>query len=118
MAVQLKDMIERFPELLKIQQGTASLTVTRLHVPHLATASDMIFVSDKKHLNDAKRGQSQIWVVQTKLLEAIPQPWPENILVSPNPYLAMALISRDFFPLKPGVVPVDGKHIHPTSVIS
>lgn len=118
MAVQLGTILNRFPELLKLQQGTPSLPIEKLQAAHLAAASDMIFVSDAKHLNDAKRGQSQIWVVQTKLLESIAEPLPENLVLSPNPYLAMALVAKAFFPLKPGVVPVDGKEIHPTAIIS
>lgn len=118
MAVQLEKIIERFPELLQLQQGSPATPVERLQAGHLATASEMVFVSDAKHLNDAKRGGSQIWVVQTKLLESLPKPWPQTVIASPNPYLAMAWVGKAFFPLKPGITPVDGIAIHPTAVIS
>jgi UDP-3-O-[3-hydroxymyristoyl] glucosamine N-acyltransferase len=118
MAVQLETILNRFPDLLQLQQGTSTLPIAKLQATHLASASDMIFVSEAKHLSDAKQGKSQIWVVQTKLLESIPKPLPENLVLSPNPYLAMALIAKEFFPLKPGVVPIDGIEIHPTATIS
>jgi UDP-3-O-[3-hydroxymyristoyl] glucosamine N-acyltransferase len=118
MAVQLSSILEKFPELLQLQQGPASQLVERVQAVHLATASEMIFISESKHLNDAKRGKSQIWVVQTKLLESLPKPWPQTLISSPNPYLAMAWIGKQFFPLKPGITPVDGIEKHPTAVIS
>jgi UDP-3-O-[3-hydroxymyristoyl] glucosamine N-acyltransferase len=118
MAVQLEQIIKRFPELLQLQQGSPATPIERLQAGHLATASEMIFVSDAKHLNDAKRGGSQIWVVQTKLLESMPKPWPENVIASPNPYLAMAWIGKAFFPSRPGITPVDGIEKHPSAVIS
>jgi UDP-3-O-[3-hydroxymyristoyl] glucosamine N-acyltransferase len=118
MAVELEKILKRFPELLHLQQGAAALPVEGLQAAHLASASEMIFVSEAKHLHDAKKGQSQVWVVQTKLLESISLPLPENLILSPNPYLAMALIGKEFFPLKPGIVPVDAIEVHPTAVIS
>jgi UDP-3-O-[3-hydroxymyristoyl] glucosamine N-acyltransferase len=118
MSVQLGSILDRFPDLLKLQQGTRSLPIEKLQAAHLASASDMIFVSENKHLNDAKRGQSQVWVVQTKLIESLPNPRPENLIASPNPYLAMALIAKEFFPLEIGFVPVDGIEKHPTAVIA
>lgn len=121
MAVQLGSILNRFPELLQLQEATesfASTSVEGIQANHLASASEMVFVSEAKHLNDAKRGRSQIWVVQNKLIESLPKPWPKNLIASPNPYLAMALIGKAFFPLKPGIIPVDEIAQHPTAVIS
>src|SRR4051812_34018281 len=100
MGIPLASILERFPDLLKLHRGSGETVVDRLHVAHLAAASDMIFVSEAKHLNDAKQSQSKIWVVQTKLLESVPSE-VKTVVASSNPYLAMAVVGTHLFPLRP-----------------
>jgi UDP-3-O-[3-hydroxymyristoyl] glucosamine N-acyltransferase len=118
MGLQLKIILEKFPELLKLESGDSDAYVDRLQTPSLATARDMIFISDAKHLSEAMSGHSEFWVIQSKFANDLPKPSSKQIIVSANPYLAMALIGKEFFPLKPGTTPVDGLAVHPSAVIS
>jgi UDP-3-O-[3-hydroxymyristoyl] glucosamine N-acyltransferase len=118
MPTQLTAILERFPNLLKLEHGNHQIPVENLSSPGLAGPKSIIFVWEGKHLEDARASKSQIWIVGKKLLSSVPNPFPGTLLSSPNPYLAMALIAKEFFPLKPGITPVNEQAIHPSAVIS
>jgi UDP-3-O-[3-hydroxymyristoyl] glucosamine N-acyltransferase len=118
MGVSLTTIIEKFPELLKLEKGEKSTPVSRLQTPRLAEENDLIFISEPKHLSEAAESRSKIWILKEKMLADVPKSFTGALLSSPNPYLAMALIGKEFFPLTTHHIPVDGLAIHPSAVIS
>ena len=118
MGIQLISILDRFPILLKLEQGDQNFTVDRVQSALLAGPNDMVFVSEAKHLDETTKSKSQLWVVQKGLIANLPKDFNGTLVSSSNPYLAMALIGKEFFPLKPGVTPVDGVAIHPSAVIA
>src|SRR5579863_1766911 len=111
MRIQLKTILDRFPELLRLESGDASIVVERLQTPLLANPQDMIFVSENRHLQEARKSASRIWVLGFSLPC---EGFTGTLVRSPNPYLAMAWGGEEFFPIKPW----DGLAIHPTAVVS
>lgn len=118
MGINLSSIIEKFPELLKFEKGDKNAPITGLQTAALAAAGDIIFLSEAKHLADTATTRAGTWVVSLKLVKDLPASFKGNLLVSPNPYLAMALVGKEFFPAKPGIVPVDGQAIHSSAVIA
>lgn len=117
MTPTLKQMIDKFPELIKLEMGDSATRIEGLQTPKLASENQMVFLSEPKHLAEASSTQAMTWVIHLKMKDSLEKK-PKNLLISPNPYLAMAMVSKEFFPNKPGVRPVDGHDIHPSAVIS
>lgn len=118
MAVPIADILARFPDLLKFERGNRETAVRCIQASRIATPQDLIFVSEAKHLEEARQSHCRNWVLKSNLAKEIDAQSIETLILSPNPYLAMALVAKAFFPLDPGLVPVDGAAVHPSAVIA
>lgn len=117
MPVQVREILENFPELLRLERGSADESVSALQDPTLAKAEDLIFVGSVDHLQAALNSQSQIWLTHPNLVAKVPD--RVRVVVScPQVLLAMALIGRRHFPETRNRQPIEGPQIHPTAVIS
>lgn len=117
MAVQVREIVEKFPEILRLERGPGTHTLAALKEPREAAPGDLIFVSTIKHLETAKASAAQAWVVQRKLLNDVPGS-VTVVLSADNVLLAMAKIGQEFFPLKAHRMPIEGPKIAKTAVVS
>jgi len=117
MTVSLREMLEKFPDLLTLTKGSPDTPITSLKDALNATPSDLIFVFSPKHLKEATTTQSQVWVVHKDLTDGLPKT-VTTVLASPNPQLAMARVAKQFFPLTGHHLPIQGPKIHPSAQIS
>lgn len=117
MSVQVREILEKFPGILRLERGNDSLSVQGLKDPSEAGAEDMIFVSSLKHLETAVKSASKTWVVHPSVLAKVPSS-AQSVLVTDNVPLVMAFIGRTFFPLNGHLNPIEGPAISKMAAIS
>lgn len=117
MGTQIRKIVENFPELVKLERGSGEQEVIDIRDPQKASQDSLIFVSNAALLKEAQASAAQTWVVQSKLIDQIPQT-SAVILSSPNPQLAMALIGKKFFPITKNRQIINGPKIHERAVIA
>src|SRR5258708_2556940 len=117
MAIQVRRIVENFPELMSLRRGSGEASVPELRAPENATAASLIFASDLEHLKAAEQGPAKTWVVNKPLEDRVPS-HVETLIVSPNPHLSMALVARKFFPQERHHQIIEGEKVHPRAVIS
>lgn len=119
MKTTVNDIVERFPELLRIVRGDASIEVSRPQAPSAAKAGCILFLKEERLLEEAANSPAAVLVVAdahttNPALEAAPQ----TILSCPNPELALALVARSFFAETVNKQPFDGDRIHASAVVA
>jgi UDP-3-O-[3-hydroxymyristoyl] glucosamine N-acyltransferase len=119
MTVKVSDIIENFPQLLRLLRGDPATEVSRPRPPSSPQAGCILFVNDRRLIRDAVSGSASVLVVNDgdagdEALEGATQ----TILKSPSPELALALVARTFFPVTVNKQGFDGSRIHPSAVIS
>jgi UDP-3-O-[3-hydroxymyristoyl] glucosamine N-acyltransferase len=77
----------------------------------------LVFISTRAQLAEAKSSPAQTWVVGKDLEGEVPSS-VANLLLSPNPYLAMALVAKRYFPQTRGHQIVKGPAISERATIS
>lgn len=117
MSVQLREIVENFPELVTLVRGSGEYLVEELHAPSEGSPKNLIFVANRLHLKEALKSKGAAWVVHKDLLEEVPKSVPV-LLSSPNVQLSMSSIGRRFFPLNRHFQPIKGPKIHPSAQIA
>lgn len=118
MSIVVRDILERFSQLLKLESGDGSTPCIGLSAPSIAAPKQMIFIADAKHLDEAQNTKSKIWVVHKNLLSRLTDRPSDLLLISSGQVqLAMALIGKTFFAQKLNKVPFGEMLIHPSSVV-
>jgi UDP-3-O-[3-hydroxymyristoyl] glucosamine N-acyltransferase len=119
MTVRVSDIIERFPKLLRLVRGDAQVEVLRPRSPLAPVPGCIVFLNQRKLIQDAVAGQATVIVVSDADAddEAL-QDAPQTLLASPSPELALALVAETFFPVSTDKQSFDGSRIHPSAVIS
>lgn len=116
MPVSLEQITERFSSLLQPVRGNLKLQIEGLSIPQKATSNTLIFVGDRKHLEETKGTQAQAWVVNASLTASLPD-HPPVLLTTQQVSLAMALIGRAFFAPELSKNSFQSPSIHPSAVI-
>jgi UDP-3-O-[3-hydroxymyristoyl] glucosamine N-acyltransferase len=117
MAPQVREIVETFPELLSLARGSGDIHVSRIQNAPSASSEDLIFVATPLLLKEALKSKSQAWVVAPDLLSKV----PANVgcvVQSSNVPLAMALVSKRFFPQTLGHQAISGSKIHDWARVS
>jgi len=117
MKTRVQDILQKFPDLIRLHRGLPDTQIAQLQSPPLAKADTMIFVGTAPILKEALESKSQIWLTSPELLEGVPEHVPV-VLVSGQVPLALAMISQSFFPQTQGQLPIAGERIHPSANIS
>lgn len=112
MGIVVRELVEKFPDLIRLERGSPDHVLTALHAPTQASAESLIFVSGFAHLKEALNSQARAWLVGPKLLPEVPGSVPV-VLSSPNVSLAMALAGKTFFPITKNRQIHSGPKIHP-----
>src|SRR4051812_27515865 len=93
MSVQIREMLENFPELMNLLRGAANASVESVQTGATASSESLIFVSNRQQLKEAANSSAQTWVISKDLAAQVPASVP-TVIISPNPYLAMALVGK------------------------
>src|SRR4051812_2817665 len=117
MKVQIREILENFPDLLNLVRGTPDQTVSDLQTGTTASSASLIFVSNRAQLMEAQDSKAQAWVIGKDLVEQVP-PSVKTVLSSPNPYLALALVAKRLFPQTRHHLPIGGPPVHATAQVS
>lgn len=117
MAVHVRDLVAKFPELLTLVRGQPEHPVSALRDAQNASENDLIFVFSPKHLKEALNTHSHSWIVHKDLVGQVPA-HVHTLLSSNNVQLAMARIAKNFFPQEAHRIPIAGPKIHPGAHIS
>ncbi len=117
MSLQIHEIVENFPDLLRQVRGSKDFAIHDLQAAQTAKADSMIFVSSAALFQEALLSAAKTWVVSPSL-EALVPAQVTNLIVTPNVQLAMALVAKRFFPQTRGKILIRGEAIHPRAVIS
>lgn len=113
----IAEILQKFPELIKLESGDKSVSIEGINHPRLAKSSEIILIPDQEHLELAKHSSSMIWCVQPSLLGQM-KTSPKVLLSSKQLPLLMASLAKEYFPRKAHKQAFDGQRIHPTASIS
>lgn len=113
----VQQIMQKFPELVKLESGDSSISIEGINHPNLAEAKDLIFIPDQEHLQLTKHSNSMIWCVHPSLLGQI-KAGPQVLLSSKHLTLLMATLGREYFPRNKHKAAFEQKRIHPTAVIA
>jgi len=113
----LSELLQKFPDLLTLARGDGNFHVARLNSFAEANPEDLIFVGSSQYLKEAISSRALSWVVPPALQPEVPTQ-VANLLICPNPTLAMALTAKVFFPVTAHLVPVNSEPIHPSAQIA
>lgn len=117
MTIQIRKIVENFPDLVHLSRGSDEAQVTGLKAAENAAPDSLIFVGTAEHFRAAQSSEAKTWLVSKQMLESVPASVP-TVLVSPNVQLAMALIGKKFFPQTDHLQPIRGEKIHPSAQIA
>lgn len=117
MAASLREIVENFPELLKLGRGSGDSALKDIQAASTATPESLVFVSSPKHLKEMSASRAQTWVVSKDLLEKVP-PSVKNVVVAANVQLAMSFVAKKFFPQTEHHMIVGDTKVHPQAHIA
>lgn len=117
MSVQIREIVENFPDLLTVVRGDSATQVVDLQTGATASSESLIFVSNRQQYLEAKDSAARVWVVSPDLIEHVPEFVP-LVLRSPSPALALAGVARRFFPQTRHHKILAGPDIHPSAHIA
>ena len=115
--VAIAKIITQFPELLAFVKGDSSLEVSKTAASSTSESDVIVFASSDSDIEKALAGPAAAIVAHSKFLDAV-ESADKTILVSVNPYLAMALVGQHFFPILANKTSYCAELIHPSAVIS
>lgn len=98
MAVTAATLLESFSGLMEHHSGPLDVLIKGPCAQTQPLERCVAFVSEKEHLPKLLQSKLALIVVNNKLAQHLSSGNP-TILLSPNPYLAMALVNKKFFPV-------------------
>lgn len=113
----LKDLLEIFSDQIKLISGDFKGPISGLSQPKEAKSSELVVISDKSLLEEAKSGSSSIWVVHTKLISEDLKQLPIALISCDQPKVFMAQLAQRFFRPTDHHLLEGEARIHPSAVI-
>src|SRR5689334_13415598 len=114
MSVQIRNLVENFPDLVTLARGSAEAVILDLRAAENATSDSLIFVGNQEHFRAAQSSAAKTWLVAKEFEPKVPAN-VANLLVSPSVPLAMSGIAKKFFPQIEHFTPIRGERIHPSA---
>ena len=116
MNTPLHKIIDKFQSLIAFHSGTLDISIERTDKAGTSNSKAMVFATSLEDLNAALKSKAAVVVVNSKFKEKLAVT-DKTILLSPNPYLALALIGQEFFALKANKSSYSKENIHPSAII-
>ncbi len=117
MPIQVREILENFPELVRLERGSADQPIAALQDPSVAQPHDLIFVATPDHFQDALNSRAEAWLVHPSVIPKVPTS-VKLLLSSKQVLLAMAQIGRKHFPQTRNRQILEGSPIAKTAVIA
>ena len=114
--ILVSEIISEFPGLLQLHRGDLQTEVEKTAPSNTALSQVIVFVSSEEDLQRAFASLAQTVVIHSNYKNQIPAT-EKVILLSDNPYLAMALVGQKFFPITNNKTSYSSETIHPSVVI-
>jgi len=119
MTVRVSDIIEKFPNLLRVSRGDVQTEISRPRSPSSPEPGCILFLNERRLIGSAVASPASVLVVaDAEADEPVLEGAPQALLLSPSPELALALVARAFFPGTTYKHGFDGARVHPSAVIS
>lgn len=116
MNTPLHKIIDKFQTLIEFHSGTIDINIERTDKAATTRSDTIVFATSLEDLNTALKSTAAAVVVNTKFKDKLGLT-DKTILLSSNPYLALALIGQDFFALKANKTSYSKENIHPSTII-
>ncbi|MDZ4660648.1 MAG: UDP-3-O-(3-hydroxymyristoyl)glucosamine N-acyltransferase [Pseudomonadota bacterium] len=97
MALRVREIREKFPDLILDVIGNIDATIAGIGSLQQSQLNDILFIFKVAALPDAYAALAQTIVVPSDCKSQLPPSSKKTFLLSPNPEMAMALISREYF---------------------
>lgn len=119
MAIQAKDYLDSYPELLTYVSGDSEIETLGPRSPNSRETNRTVFIGSEKALNAAKESSPAVVICHTLAAEACKSNFPDAFIAkTDNVSLVMALSNNKFFPVtKHKSAFTKGQPIHPSAVI-
>jgi UDP-3-O-[3-hydroxymyristoyl] glucosamine N-acyltransferase len=99
---QLKDIVDRFPQLFTESIGDLTTQITGVNSPDFAQATDLCFLANPKAIEAGLKSKAVAFVISAKAKDAVAsQAHGRPLLITGNPEKAMALVISAFFRATP-----------------
>lgn len=115
--VPVSAIIEEFNTLIQLFSGNPEVEVSKTASSGTAEQQVIVFASGPEDLTKALSGPAAVVVVHSRFADQIDDN-SKTILLSNNPYLAMALVGQRFFPITANKTSYCTQAVHPTAVIA
>lgn len=97
MTVRVSDIIDEFPELLRLLRGDTETELSRPCPPSAPESGCIVFLNERRLIDDAVSSPASVLVVRdADASEQVLESASQTLLQSPSPELALALVARPF----------------------
>ena len=119
MTTTVSDIIERFPELLRLEHGDPSIGVSQPCAPNAPSSGCILFLNDPRLISGATQSPAAALVVGEKDIDdpALSDA-PQTVLSTGNPELALARVARELFAVTVNKEPFEEQRIHASAVVA
>jgi UDP-3-O-[3-hydroxymyristoyl] glucosamine N-acyltransferase len=115
--VSVSTIIAEFKQLISFFQGDVATEVSKTASSGTNESQVIVFASSESDLSKALDGPAMVVVVHKKFTDQLTDT-DKTILLSDNPYLAMALVGQRFFPILNNKTSYAESDIHPSAVVA
>ncbi len=117
MELQVQTILEKYSSLVEWVSGEKAVVINDVADPTRAKIGSLVFIGDKKYLEEALESKASTLVIHNSLVAAHPV-IGKTVLSTSNPPLLMARLLKDYFPVQQLKAKFEGHRIHPTAVIA
>jgi UDP-3-O-[3-hydroxymyristoyl] glucosamine N-acyltransferase len=115
--LQVQTILEKYSSLVEWVSGEKAVVINDVADPTRAKIGSLVFIGDKKYLEEALESKASTLVMHKSLVAAHPV-IGKTVLSTSNPPLLMARLLKDYFPVQQLKAKFEGHRIHPTAVIA
>ncbi len=114
--ITIATIINEFKELIQHHSGDLQVEISKTAPSDTTESAVIVFATSEDDFEKAIAGSAIALVIHSKFADKIPES-EKVILLSDNPYLAMALVGQRFFPITNNKTSYSQQAIHPRAVI-
>ena len=117
MNVQIREIVDAFPDLLTLVRGPSDAAVGDVQTGVTASATSLVFASNPTQLREAAASPARAVVVGAALVDQVPESIT-TVVSTKAPQLALAKVARKFFAQTRAHIILAGSRIHDAAWVS
>ena len=114
--ITIATIVDEFKELIQHHSGDLQAVIKKTASSSTSESQVIVFATSAEDVDKAIAGPAMALVVHSDFVDKLPI-CDKTILLSSNPYLAMALVGQKFFPITNNKTSYSQDAIHPRAVI-